>query len=165
MGAGKTTAISALSEIDVINTDVMNTDRSMHHKALTTVGIDYGQIILPPDVKIGLYGTPGQDRFNFIWKIVAKGAIGAIVLIDATAKDALHLVTYYTDFFTLQNLENIVIGISHVDKVSPQTIAQFHEYARARELPFPLFEIDARKKEDVLLLIETLISAAEAALY
>ena len=60
MGAGKTTAIQSLSDKEVVSTDVENTDTKSHSKLLTTVGIDYGQILLPPDVKIGLYGTPGQ---------------------------------------------------------------------------------------------------------
>ena len=56
MGAGKTTAIKALSDKEVISTDVANSDKKAHNKLLTTVGIDYGQIILPPDTKVGLYG-------------------------------------------------------------------------------------------------------------
>ena len=81
MGAGKTTAIKALSDKEVISTDVANSDKKAHNKLLTTVGIDYGQILLPPDTKVGLYGTPGQERFELVWRVVTEGALGAIVLL------------------------------------------------------------------------------------
>lgn len=86
MGAGKTTSIQTLSDIDVVSSDVANTDRKAHSKLLTTVGIDYGQLTLPPDTKIGLYGTPGQERFELVWRIVTEGALGAIILIDSSSQ-------------------------------------------------------------------------------
>ncbi len=62
MGAGKSEAIKMLSDIPVIETEAINTDIDAHSKYLTTVGIDYGEIILDEETKIGLYGTPGQER-------------------------------------------------------------------------------------------------------
>ena len=79
MGAGKTEAIKSLSEISVLSTEAQNTDEQAHSKALTTVGIDYGEIKLDEGVIVGLYGTPGQDRFDFVWSVICKGAIGAVV--------------------------------------------------------------------------------------
>lgn len=64
MGAGKTTAIRTISNIDVLSTEAINTDLEAHQKSLTTVGIDYGELVLEDGVKVGLYGTPGQQRFN-----------------------------------------------------------------------------------------------------
>lgn len=162
MGAGKTTAISSLSEIDIVNTDVDNTDLQAHTKALTTVGIDYGQIIIPPDLKVGLYGTPGQERFQFMWKIVSEGALGAIILIDSTAKNALDEVSQYVDFFMGENMQNIIIGISHMDEAGARDLEQFHEVIEKHQYPFPVFEVDGREKDDVLLLVETLIATVEA---
>ena len=69
MGAGKTQAIATLSDISVVSTEVKNTDLHINAKALTTVGMDYGEMTLEDGVSIGLYGTPGQERFNFIWPI------------------------------------------------------------------------------------------------
>ena len=87
MGAGKSAAIKVLSDIDVVSTEARNTDVESHTKYLTTVGIDYGEICLEDGIKIGLYGTPGQDRFNFMWSIVCKGALGTVILIDHTGKN------------------------------------------------------------------------------
>ena len=82
MGAGKTEAIKSLSEIPVLATEAFNTDSKTHNKMQTTVGIDYGEITLDDGAKIGLYGTPGQARFDFIWPLICKGALGVIILVD-----------------------------------------------------------------------------------
>ena len=87
MGAGKTQAISNLSDIPVVSTEVKNTDLQTNAKALTTVGMDYGELTLEGGMSIGLYGTPGQERFNFIWPILSQGALGVIILIDHSASD------------------------------------------------------------------------------
>ena len=83
MGAGKSAAIQNLSEVPVVSTEAISTDAQVNEKLLTTVGIDYGEVTFS-GVKIGLYGTPGQDRFNFMWSIVCKGAIGTVVLNSIT---------------------------------------------------------------------------------
>ena len=62
MGAGKTTAIAALSEIPVVSTDAVNTDLARNAKATTTVALDYGEITLGDGDKVRLYGVPGQER-------------------------------------------------------------------------------------------------------
>ena len=109
MGAGKSRAIKALSEIDVLSTEALNTDLESHEKMLTTVGIDYGEITLDDGVKVGLYGTPGQERFEFIWAVICKGAIGTIVMIDhATENPLLDLAQYAEAFKPFGN--NIVIA-------------------------------------------------------
>ena len=99
MGSGKTEAIKSLSEIPVLATEVLNTDEQMHKKLQTTVGIDYGEVTLDDGHKIGLYGTPGQQRFNFMWGVICKGAIGMIILIDHTRPQPLDELNYYIDTF------------------------------------------------------------------
>ena len=76
MGAGKTTAIAAISEVPPIMTDVQNNDTS-NSKLTTTVGLDYGELSLDGGDKLRIYGTPGQERFAFMWKVLAKGALKA----------------------------------------------------------------------------------------
>ena len=95
MGAGKSAAIQALSDIPVVTTEAVNTDTAAHHKFLTTVGIDYGEISLEDGTQIGLYGTPGQDRFDFMWSIVCKGAMGIVILIDHSQADRLKDLEFY----------------------------------------------------------------------
>lgn len=165
MGAGKTTAIQSLSDKDVVSTDVTNTDTKSHSKLLTTVGIDYGQILLPPDVKIGLYGTPGQERFELVWRIVTEGALGAIILVDSSTPKALDELPYYVEYFHKHNMENIIVGITHTDLPGHLTLSQAFDILKSRNLNFPVFEVDSRKRDDVLLLVETLIASIEAQVY
>lgn len=163
MGAGKTTSIAALSDSDIVSTDVTNTDRESHSKLLTTVGIDYGQVLLPPDMKISLYGTPGQERFQSIWQIVTRGALGAIILIDSTAEKAPEELPFYIDFFHKEQMENIVVGLTHTDIENGQlTLDQCFDILQERNLVFPVFAVDSREKDDVLLLVETLLASIEA---
>lgn len=164
MGSGKTTAIQSLSD-DVISTDVVNTDRKAHSKLLTTVGIDYGQIIIPPDTKISLYGTPGQKRFQVVWNIVTRGALGAIILIDSSSEHAKEELPFYVDYFFQHGIENIVVGLTHVDIENTNlSLAESFDILEARDFIFPIFGIDSRQREDVLLLIESLLASIEASI-
>lgn len=159
MGAGKTEAIRSLSDIPVLSTEAFNTDNESHTKSETTVGIDYGEVTLDDGVKIGLYGTPGQSRFDFIWPVICRGAIGAIVLIDHNIDNPLEELENYLEVF--QNYtDNIAIGITHVD-ISDKSTSIYKDWLVSHDLYSPLFFIDARKKEDVLLLLEALITSVE----
>lgn len=160
MGSGKTEAIKSLSEIPVLGTEVYNTDDQAHKKQLTTVGIDYGEITLEDNSKIGLYGTPGQTRFDFMWRVICKGAIGSIILIDHSVAAPLEELSHYLNVFKDYN-DNIVIGITHIDENLEKSTHQYRQWLIDNQLKYPLFYIDARKKDDVLLLIETLITNLE----
>ncbi|WP_445115116.1 GTP-binding protein [Acinetobacter sp. WZC-1] len=160
IGAGKTEAIKSLSEVDVVSTEAINTDEQAHSKVLTTVGIDYGEILLEDDVVIGLYGTPGQDRFDFIWPVICKGAIGAVILIDHSRKGALDDLKFYYDSFS-EYVSNIIVGITHVDEDSSQLLKKYRDWMAIQNCIMPVFAVDARKRNDVLLMVESLIARAE----
>jgi len=160
MGAGKTAAIQSLSEVPVLATEVYNTDDHSHKKLNTTVGIDYGEVTLEDGNKIGLYGTPGQGRFDFMWGIICQGAIGTILLIDHNLEAPLEELNYYIDIFKKYS-ENIVIGITHIDDDLNKSTHQYRQWLIDNNLNFPVFFVDAREKTDVLLLLETLITSLE----
>ena len=160
MGAGKTEAIRSLSEINVLSTEAYNTDEQSHSKALTTVGIDYGEIKLDDGITVGLYGTPGQDRFDFVWSVICKGAIGAVVLIDHSKKTALDDLKFYHNAFK-EYVNNIIVGITHVDEDSQQLLKKYRDWMDLNGYNMPVFAIDAREKDDVLLVVEALIARAE----
>jgi signal recognition particle receptor subunit beta len=89
-GVGKTTLVSSVSEILPLRTDEMLTDAGagtdstdgIEEKTTTTVALDFGRITLPGDIVLYLFGTPGQERFYFVWDELALGALGAVVLAD-----------------------------------------------------------------------------------
>ena len=160
MGAGKSAAIQALSDIPVVTTEAVNTDTAAHHKFLTTVGIDYGEISLEDGTQIGLYGTPGQDRFDFMWSIVCKGAMGIVILIDHSQADRLKDLEFYLKAFE-QYGSNVVVGITHLDQEDQHKLKIYRDWMQIHQKQFPLFAVDAREKDDVLLMIETLIATLE----
>lgn len=160
MGAGKTEAIQSISETTVLSTEALNTDQNAHSKALTTVGIDYGEIQIEDGITVGLYGTPGQERFDFMWPVICEGAIGAIVLIDHSSRTVLEDLAYYVDIFS-QFITNLVIGITHVDEDSQQLLKKYRNWFAMKNMSLPIFAVDARQKDDVLLLVEVLIARAE----
>jgi signal recognition particle receptor subunit beta len=94
-GVGKTTAVSSISEITPLRTEAAITtasedvDRIGHvpDKTTTTVALDFGCITIDDDVKLYLFGTPGQDRFGFMWRDLALGALGALVIVDTRRID------------------------------------------------------------------------------
>lgn len=163
MGAGKSQAIAALSEIKVLSTEALNTDEMAHSKLLTTVGIDYGEIALDAQTRIGLYGTPGQERFQFLWPIIAKGALGVIILVDHTAQNPLQDLHFYLNTFG-QSSDNMIVGVTHVDLKPDRPISIYREWLKQQQRKDPIFFIDARRRDDVLLLIETMITSLEVRL-
>ncbi len=84
VGAGKTTAIGAISDEPPIRTDASASDMTKQRKSSTTVAMDYGVMNLSEGEKIHLYGTPGQERFNFMWDILSVGGIGLVLLLTNT---------------------------------------------------------------------------------
>jgi signal recognition particle receptor subunit beta len=89
-GVGKTTLISSVSEIRPLRTEERLSElgagvddlTGVGAKTMTTVALDFGRITINPDVVLYLFGTPGQERFWFMWKELSVGALGAVVLAD-----------------------------------------------------------------------------------
>lgn len=162
MGAGKTTAIAAVSEVPPIVTDVTNTDRSVD-KALTTVGFDYGLLTLDNGDRIRLFGTPGQERFRFVWPVVAKGAIGLIILLDNSRPDPLADLRVYLDGFA-QELASMpcVIGVGRSETHPQPGLDAVALALEAQGHVFPILPVDVRQRDDVVLLIDVLLSQLEA---
>lgn len=161
MGAGKTQAIASLSDIPVVSTEVKNTDLDQHTKALTTVGMDYGELILDGGTSIGLYGTPGQERFNFIWPILSQGALGVVILIDHSAEDPIKELKNYISTFKSIYDGRIVIGVSQIDKKPEREFAIYRQWMDDNGINLPIYPVDMRVKNDVLLLVETIIASLE----
>lgn len=163
MGAGKTQAISTLSDIPVVSTEVKNTDLDANAKLLTTVGMDYGELTIEGGASIGLYGTPGQERFSFIWPILSQGALGVVILIDHSAADPVSDLKNYLNTFDNIYSGRIVIGISQVDKMPERELSIYRDYLDSINRNLPLFAVDMRQRSDVLLLVESIIASLEQA--
>jgi small GTP-binding protein len=97
--AGKTTLIRTISEITVLSTERGITDSTRKRKAETTVAMDFGRITIDRDLVLYLFGTPGQDRFDFMWEILGEGMIGYLLLVDAEREDSVQEAVAILDAF------------------------------------------------------------------
>lgn len=107
--AGKTTLIRTISEITVLSTERGVTDSSRKRKAETTVAMDFGRITIDRDLVLYLFGTPGQDRFDFMWEILGEGMIGYLLLVDASREDSVEeAASILTAFRTMARVPYVV---------------------------------------------------------
>lgn len=164
MGAGKTTAINVISEIDPIKTDVENSDLASSNKATTTTALDYGQVTLVGGNVLRLYGTPGQARFDFMWEILGSGALGVVVLVDNSREDPLSDLREYMHAFrdTVQK-SRAVVGIGRTETHPTPSLDDYYATIEALGLNAPILSVDVRRREDVLLLLDVLFTQIEAA--
>ena len=161
MGAGKTTAIGAISEIAPLNTDVHNNDLSVL-KAMTTVGLDYGEVTLEGGEKIRLYGTPGQQRFDFMWQILSKGALGLIMLIDNSRPDPLaDLDMYLEGFADLIARTGCVVAVGKTESHPIPDLDAFAARMQAKGVLSPVVATDVRDPQQVLQLLDLLLLQLE----
>ncbi|MDL5157548.1 GTP-binding protein [Actinomycetospora termitidis] len=163
-GVGKTTFVGSVSEIDPLTTEAVMTDASsgvddltaVPNKRTTTVAMDFGRVTLDEDLILYLFGTPGQDRFWFMWDDLVRGAIGAVVLVDTRRlADCFAAV----DFFEDRNLP-YVLGVNCFDGVLTHSLQDVVE-ALAIDPSVPVVTVDARDRESTK---ETLIALVEHAM-
>lgn len=160
-GAGKTTAIAAISDDPPVVTDVRNSDASLA-KERTTVGLDFGRIDLGDGESVRLFGTPGQERFEFMWRIVATDALGLVILVDNSRPDPLaDLATYLDAYAALLPGMNCVVGVGRMLECPVPDLDDHAELLAQRDLVFPVLAVDARERDDVLMLIDAVLAQAE----
>ncbi|WP_328873814.1 ATP/GTP-binding protein [Streptomyces sp. NBC_00287] len=163
-GVGKTTLVTAVSEITPLQTEALMTQASEDtddltgtpEKLTTTVAMDFGRLTLDDDLVLYLFGTPGQQRFWFMWDDLVRGAIGAVVLADTRRlKDCFPAL----DYFESCGLP-YVVAVNHFDgseRFEPEDVRD------ALTIPahIPVMIMDARRRISV---IETLLALVGHAL-
>ncbi|HEX7658958.1 MAG TPA: ATP/GTP-binding protein [Pseudonocardiaceae bacterium] len=169
-GVGKTTFIGAISEIEPLVTEAAMTERSigvddaalLRQKSTTTVALDFGRISLDATLVMYLFGTPGQERFNFLWDDLTDGALGAVILVDTRrVNDCYPMLDYFED-----------LGIPFLVAVNDFDGALVFDLDEVREAlgvaPYvPMLRCDARSRESVkntlVALIEQVLVRRQAA--
>lgn len=160
-GAGKTTAIATLSDAPPVATDVRNTDTGLS-KGNTTVGLDFGLIDLGNGQSVRLFGTPGQPRFKFMWRVIAADALGLVILNDNSLPDPLAELTVYLDAYKdLLPATNCVVGVGRMSRNPSPSIDDYTDLLSRRGLLMPVLPVDVRDREDVLMLVEIVLAQAE----
>lgn len=165
VGAGKTTAINAISDTPPVKTDAAASDMTKNRKASTTVAMDYGVMNLAGGEKIHLYGTPGQERFDFMWDILVNGGIGLILLLDNTRADPFQDMKFFLDAFSkFISDTGLAIGVTQMDLSNRPTIDDYHSRLQEFGIKPPVFAVDAREKNDVSLLVQALLYSLDPGL-
>ena len=162
-GAGKTTLVSAISEIRPLRTEEplsvrgvgVDDTSGVDGKSTTTVAMDFGRITLDKDLVLYMFGTPGQHRFWFMWDDLIQGAIGAVVLVDTRRlADSFPAV----DYFEASGLP-FVIGINGFHGQFPHRSRDVSE-ALAISPDVPVIPCDARNRESTKATLVTLVEHA-----
>lgn len=162
MGAGKTTAIAAISDEPPVSTDVVCSGNERRIKNTTTVAMDYSYIRLDDGKYVHLYGTPGQERFDFMWKILTHGGLGLILLINNDHPEPVRQMEFYLDTFAdFIEKTGIVIGITRMNITDNANIADYQKRLLERNQIYPVFEIDGRSTDDIKILVNALLAILE----
>ncbi len=163
VGSGKTTAINSLTNDDAFMTDVQVSDEvTSRRKSNTTVAMDFG-VVQVNEHTAYVYGTPGQQRFNFMWEILSEGAHGIIILLDNTRNYPFRDLKYYVENFSnLIASQTLILGVTRSDESDEIPISAYQQWIKELSLDAEVMFIDARKKEDVEQLVRTLVGSIVA---
>jgi signal recognition particle receptor subunit beta len=151
-GVGKTTLVGAISEVRPLRTEedlsevgiAVDDTTSVQHKRTTTVAMDFGRITFPSGVVLYLFGTPGQERFWFMWDELAYGALGAVVLADTRRlADCFSSVDYFERRET-----PFVVAANHFEGAPRYNSEQIRD-ALDLDRDVPVLMCDARRRESV----------------
>lgn len=168
-GVGKTTLVGSVSEIKPLRTEAAMTSvgvgvddaSQVEGKTTTTVAMDFGKLTVQQGLVLYLFGTPGQDRFGFMWDDVVQGALGAIVLVDTRRLDDCYGAV---DFFESRGMP-FVIACNRFDGSPAHDLEEVRE-ALDVSSEVPIFLTDARSseraKESLLILLEHVLLRMEA---
>lgn len=158
VGVGKTSAVAALSQGKLLTTEEIASDMTRLRKDKTTVAFDYACVELEGGERLHIYGTPGQERFDFMWDILTAGGLGLILLLDNSRGkpfgDLRFFVSSFRDFIDKTAL---VVGVTRTDSHPQPGLDEYRKEIASLGLSCPVFEVDARVRENVLVMVQTLL--------
>jgi len=164
-GAGKTTLVASVSEVPPLSTEEVLTEASdgvddlsgVERKTTTTVALDFGRITISPRHVLYLFGTPGQERFWFMWNDLARGAIGTVVLVDTRRLETSFAAI---DFFERRKIP-FIVAVNCFDNAPRYTEDEIRE---ALVIPdrVPIVMCDARNRDTSKLVLIKLVRHAMA---
>jgi small GTP-binding protein len=164
--AGKTTLIRTISEITVLSTEKDITDSTRSRKADTTVAMDFGRITIDRDLVLYLFGTPGQDRFDFMWEILGEGMLGYVVLVDASRPESLEETVSILAAFRKMARVPYVVALNRAEGIDEGEEARIRG-ALDLDPDVPVVPCDAMDRESVksvlLALLYSVVDSLDAA--
>ena len=162
--AGKTTLVRTMSEIPVVGTETVVTDDTSDIKTNTTVTLDFGKLTLADEdlvVELSLFGTPGQERFNFMWDVLAQGMDGYVVLADVSRPESHEETARIVQHFRRLSDVPFVIGANKAGGADLDGLAE--ELGVPGAIVVPCDETDQDSAREMLLtLLEAVLEAEDA---
>ena len=145
--AGKTTFIQSISEIDTVYTD----KKMLNSEEVTTVAMDFGRITVDQDLSLYLFGTPGQERFDFMWDILGEDIIGFVLLVDSVKPDVDSSLKIL-EFFAEQADVPFVVACTKQDQTHSLAIKTIRKALQLDNVPvLPCVATDKESVREVLL--------------
>jgi signal recognition particle receptor subunit beta len=149
----------------VLSTEKGITDETKSRKSDTTVAMDFGRITIDRDLVLYLFGTPGQERFDFMWEILGEGMLGYILLCDATREDSLAEARNILDAFRKMARVPFVVGMNRSQGIDPAEEAVVRDRL-ALDPDVPVVPCDATDRESVksvlLALLYSVVDTVDA---
>lgn len=151
--AGKTTLIRTISEITVLSTERDISDGTRARKPETTVAMDFGRITIDRELVLYLFGTPGQDRFDFMWEILGEGMLGYVLVVDAARPESLGESVSILAAFRKMARVPFVVALNRADGLDESDEAHVRSVLElAPEVPVvPCDALDRESVKSVLL--------------
>lgn len=146
--AGKTTFIKAVSEITVLSTERQVSATSGEGEGETTVAMDFGRITVSDDVVLYLFGTPGQERFSFMWETLSEGMLGFVLLVDADAPQSYEDARQMIKFFTEMSDVPFIVAANKVMADDEEALRRVRSDLALTD-DTPLLPVDARDRDSV----------------
>ena len=163
VGAGKSTLIRSISEIETVDTDRRATDETAQRKQKTTVAFDFGRLRFGSNMVLHLYGTPGQARFDFMWDILIRKAHAYVLLVAAHRPREFRYARRIVTFMNQRSQIPMIIGVTHTDCPEAwdlDNIALALGYIDETQRP-PMIAVNANETQSVaqavILLVKTLM--------
>jgi uncharacterized protein len=160
-GVGKTTFVGSVSEIVPLTTEAARTAAAfgvddaagLPAKSVTTVAMDFGRVTIDRSVVLYLFGTPGQERFSFMWDDIVAGSLGAVVLVDTRRLEESYPAV---DYFESRRLP-FVVGVNRFEGVPEHDLAEIRD-ALGVAVEVPIVHVDARRRESSKYALLTLLA-------
>lgn len=155
VGSGKSTFVRTVSEIQTVDTDRRATDETALIKATTTVAMDFGRVTFGEKMSLHVYGTPGQERFDFMWEILIQHAHAYIVLVQAHQPRAFRAARRILAFMEQRVCLPCLVGVTHLDV--PQAWPLLYVGTAVGANPIHLLPVNATQKSSVVSALVRLI--------
>lgn len=159
-GAGKTTLIRTISEITVLSTERDISDHTRDKKERTTVAMDFGRITVDASLVLYLFGTPGQERFDFMWEILAEGMLGFVLVVDRSREESFDEAAVILEAFRSFGSSPFVVAINKYDATDPSGEINWVKDRLKLEENVPVIPISALDRASVKNVLLALLYAA-----